>query len=266
MNILFKTKQKPLTIMIEVATNGAQKIQIIVKDINKPNTDYTNRYSTVNGSQKFYVRMPISPYESLISIYNVANGNLKKGQDPTFKVIKIDARPLERKMDCVDWSNPKIRDFCNFAQQFSDNAGILSAGKFPNGSTYISDEGNFRIDYFDDIRSKRGMLIQTPARISQSKGIIQVSKAHFKKFTVPMRMAILLHEFAHFYLNENIDDEVEADLNGLLIYLGLGYPRIDGYEAFLQVFETTPTPQNKNRYDIINNFITNFDNKKFVMY
>jgi len=32
------------------------------------------------------------------------------------------------------------------------------------------------------------------------------------------------------------------------------------------VFETTPTPQNKNRYDIINNFITNFDNKKFVMY
>ena len=33
MNILFKTKQKPLTIMIEVATNGAQKIQIIVKDI-----------------------------------------------------------------------------------------------------------------------------------------------------------------------------------------------------------------------------------------
>ena len=81
-----------------------------------------------------------------------------------------------------------------------------------------------------------------------------------------MRMAILLHEFAHFYLNENIDDEVEADLNGLLIYLGLGYPRIDGYEAFLQVFETTPTPQNKNRYDIINNFITEFDKKKFVMY
>jgi hypothetical protein len=81
-----------------------------------------------------------------------------------------------------------------------------------------------------------------------------------------MRMAILLHEFAHFYLNKNIDDETEADLNGLLIYLGLGYPRIEGYEAFLQVFEGSPTPENKKRYDVINEFIQNFEKKKFVMY
>ena len=263
MNILFKTKKKPLTIMIEVTTRKPEKIQIVVKDINKPNTDYTNRHSMVSGTQRFFVRMPISPYESLISVYNKENGNLKKGQDPSFKVVKIDARSLERKMDCVDWSNPKIRDFCNFAQQFSDNAGILSAGKFPNGSTYISDEGNFRIDYFDDIRSKRGMVIQTPARISQSKGIIQVSKAHFKKFTVPMRMAILLHEFSHFYLNENMEDETEADLNGLLIYLALGYPRIEAYQSFLTTFKDTPTPQNKERFEILNQFITNFERNKF---
>ncbi len=76
-------------------------MQIVVKDINKQNTDYTNRYATVNGTQRFFVRMPMSPYESLISVYNKANGNLKKGQDATFKVVKIDARPLERKMDCV---------------------------------------------------------------------------------------------------------------------------------------------------------------------
>ena len=81
-----------------------------------------------------------------------------------------------------------------------------------------------------------------------------------------MRMAILLHEFAHFYLNKNIDDETEADLNGLLIYLGLGYPRIEGYEAFLQVFEGSPTAENKKRYDVINEFIQNFEKKKFVMY
>ena len=233
--------------MIEVVTNGPQKIQIVVKDINKPNTDYTNRYATIDGKQRFFVRMPLSPYEALISVYNKANGNLKKGQDASFKVVKIDARPLERKMDCVDWSNPKIRDFANFAQQFSDNAGILSAGKFPNGSTYISDEGNFRIDYFDDIRTKRGL----------------VSKAHYKKFTVPMRMAILLHEFSHFYLNENMEDETEADLNGLLIYLALGYPRIEAYQSFLTTFKDTPTPQNKERFDILNQFITNFERNKF---
>jgi hypothetical protein len=70
MNILFKTKQKALTIMIEVITNSPQKIQVVVKDINKPNTDYTNRHSTINGTQRFFVRMPISPYEALISVYN----------------------------------------------------------------------------------------------------------------------------------------------------------------------------------------------------
>ena len=166
-------------------------------------------------------------------------------------------------MDCVDWSNPKIRDFVGFAQQFSNNAGILSAGKYPNGSTYISDEGNFRIDYFDDIRSKTGIVIPTPARISQTKGIIQVSKKHYKDFTVPMRMAILLHEFSHFYLNERMEDETEADLNGLLIYLALGYPRIEAYQSFLTTFKDTPTPQNKERYEILHQFITNFERNKF---
>ena len=263
MNLLFKTKQKPLTLMIEVATNSPQKIQVQVQDINKPNTFYTDRWSTIEGRERFFVRLPLSPYEALISVYNAEVGNMRQGQDSSFKVVKVDAQPLKRKMDCVDWNNPKIRDFVQFAQQFSENAGILSAGKFPNGSTYISDEGNFRIDYFDDIRTKRGLLIPTPARISQSKGIIQVSKEHYKKFTVPMRMAILLHEFSHFYLNKNMEDETEADLNGLLIYLALGFPRIEAYQSFLTTFKDTPTPENKERYEILHQFITNFERNKF---
>ena len=122
MNLLFKTKGEALTLMIEVATNGPQKIQVEVKDLNKANTYYTNRHSNINGTDRFFVRMPLSPYESLISIYNKTNGNLKQGQDPTFKVVKVDARPLDRKLDCVNWENPKIRDFVHFAQQFSENS------------------------------------------------------------------------------------------------------------------------------------------------
>jgi hypothetical protein len=89
-----------------------------------------------------------------------------------------------------------------------------------------------------------------------------------KKFipmTVPMRMAIMLHEFSHFYINDDINDETEADLNGLLIYLGLGYPRIEAYEAFLTTFIGTPTPTNKERYDIINKFITNFEKNNTII-
>jgi hypothetical protein len=71
-------------------------------------------------------------------------------------------------------------------------------------------------------------------------------------------MAILLHEFSHYYLNTDISDEVEADLNALTIYLGLGYPIKEAYAAFGQTFIGSPTPLNKNRYDIINTFIKDY--------
>jgi hypothetical protein len=79
-----------------------------------------------------------------------------------------------------------------------------------------------------------------------------------------MRFAILCHEFSHFYVNEDMKDESEADINGLLIYLGLGYPRIEACEAFLEVFEHYPSQENKVRYDKIKNFIDNFEKDNIV--
>jgi hypothetical protein len=103
--------------------------------------------------------------------------------------------------------------------------------------------------------------MSTPARISQINGRIEVGKAMFKKYSIPMRMAILMHEYSHFYLNRNPSDESEADLNGLRIYLSLGYPRIDAYNVFLKVFKKAPTSQNKDRYDKLDNFIKEFRKK-----
>jgi hypothetical protein len=95
--------------------------------------------------------------------------------------------------------------------------------------------------------------------------LIEVSKDAFSKFTIPMRLAILFHEFSHYYLNEQINDEMEADLNGLLIYLSLGYPRIEAYQAFLETFQGTPTKLNKSRYELINKFINDFDKMNMVI-
>ena len=75
-----------------------------------------------------------------------------------------------------------------------------------------------------------------------------------------MRMAILLHEFAHYYLNDNMEDEIEADRNGLEIYMALGYPRIDAYNVFLDVFENSPSELNMDRYKALNQlFRTQYD-------
>jgi hypothetical protein len=79
-------------------------------------------------------------------------------------------------------------------------------------------------------------------------------------------MAILLHEFSHVYLNENVDDEVEADLNGLLIYLGLGYPRIEAFEVFAKTFLSVPSDGNRMRYDKIKTFIDEFEQHNTYLY
>ena len=63
-----------------------------------------------------------------------------------------------------------------------------------------------------------------------------------------------------------MDDEVEADLNALLIYLGLGYPRIEAFEVFAQTFISAPTDQNQVRYDKIKQFIDEFETHNTYLY
>ena len=148
----------------------------------------------------------------------------------------------------------QVRSFVAFAQKFCYNAGWIAANR-----DYTSGVGGYKIEYLPYI-TKQGtnQRLATPARISTKNGRIQVSQEAFKKMTIPMRMAILLHEFSHYYLNADISNETEADLNGLTIYLGLGYPIREAYAAFGETFIGYPSEQNKQRYEIINKFIRDY--------
>ena len=261
MNLRVQTRYEELSLAIYVQTLTPSKIRIKVYDADKPKTVFTDRYKTVKGREVFYVRMPLTSNHVVVSVYNEAIGNKPKGEDNSFMVTEVKKLPLEKRTDVGDIRDYNVSAFVDFAQRFSFNASYLDTDK-----TYQSQNGEFLIEYLPFITSgKTGQKMKTPARISKVNGRIQVSKEAFENYTVPMRMAILLHEFSHFYVNDNMDDEVEADLNGLLIYLGLGYPRIEGYQAFLEVFQDTPSQQNKQRYDIINKFIRDFENNKIVM-
>ena len=135
----------------------------------------------------------------------------------------------------------------NFAEEFSYNASTLTA----NNTKYTSDDNIFSILYLDAIVVD-GKVDPTPARISQVTGLIEVSKKDFLEYTIPMRMAILLHELSHYYLNDIMEDEIEADRHSLSIYMALGYPRIDAYNVYLDVFTNAPTELNKERYQALN--------------
>jgi oligoribonuclease (3'-5' exoribonuclease) len=248
------TRYEELTLLIKIRTYNPQRIRIKVIDSVQPNTAFTDRYKTVEGESIFFVRMPVSAEEVLVYVYNEENGNMQQGMDKSFEVISITKEPLEKKMDVIDFSNSDVRSFVNFATRFSYNAGSLASGN------YVSDDGRFVIKYLPTIQDD-GVEQTTPARIDIDSGIIEVSKRQFMDYTIPNRMAILLHEFSHVYMNDNVDDEVEADLNGLLIYLGLGYPRIEAFEVFAKTFINAPTDQNGMRYERIKNFIDTFENK-----
>ena len=117
--------------------------------------------------------------------------------------------------------------------------------------------GEVKEYYFD----KNGKPINTPARISQLNGRIECSKADFIRYSIPMRMAILLHEYCHFYVNKNPSSETESDINALRIYLSLGYPRIDAYNVFLNVFKTASTQESLDRFKKLDAFIKNWSYK-----
>jgi len=253
------TRYEEVTLVIKVYTNSAVNIKVKVVDADQPNTTFTDRSKIVDGESIFFVRMPVSPQTAYVYVYNEDNGNLTTGQDNSFEVDSISKEPLEKKLDVIDFSNPLVKSFVTFATRFSYNAGSLSSG------TYVSDDKMFVIKYLPIIEDN-GQEQTTPARIELNTGVIEVSKKQFVDFTVPNRMAILLHEFSHVYLNDNADDEVEADLNGLLIYLGLGYPRIEAFEVFASTFMNAPTDQNKIRFDKIKNFIDEFENHNTYMF
>ena len=70
-----------------------------------------------------------------------------------------------------------------------------------------------------------------------------------------MRMSILLHEYAHFYLNKSPHSEIEADENALRLYLGLEYPKIDIMNVFINVFKRSPSENNKKRFQLLEKYI-----------
>jgi hypothetical protein len=58
-------------------------------------------------------------------------------------------------------------------------------------------------------------------------------------------------------------DESEADINGLKIYFTRGYPKISAYNVFLNVFKRSPSMQNKQRYDKLDNFIQEYRENEY---
>ena len=227
---------KPCSLALTINSEKPTDFSLLVGDAEKEDVVFTDRTGKLNGSKTYYVRMPISPDIAIIEI---------EGKQSDVYIEDIQVMELPTDFSSPLFKRKDVQSFIEFAEEFSYDAGILE----PNRN-YYSDDEVYEIKYLRSI-SENGKSLETPARISQKTGLIEVDRQYFLSYTIPMRIAILLHEFAHFYLNEVMEDEVEADRNSLILYMGMGYPRIDAYNVYLDVFEETPTEQNLERYNAL---------------
>lgn len=76
-------------------------------------------------------------------------------------------------------------------------------------------------------------------------------------------MTIGIHEYRHFFANKNAEDETEADLGSCKIMLSLGFPKLAVYGAFCKIFDRNESQKNKDRYLAIENYVENFNYKKY---
>ena len=260
---ILNPNREPLMLKVNVLTNAKQLIGVAVYCGRKPYTFYTYSKTNVNGSRIIDVRLPLCPKVGYLRIWNAGatnNADAERG----FKVLAIKKEPLTTNLNVFDSKNKTLTDFLRFAERFSECASYIST-KTPTSdkSIYTSYDGKFVIEYVDEIIGDDGKPRTTSMRVNNKTGVMQLAKKYVIKYTVPERMAILLHEFAHFYLNKVHSDEFEADMNALMIYCGLGYPRKEGGTAWAKVFFRNPSPLNIERMKRTFNFLKNFDRTDF---
>lgn len=204
-------------------------LSLIGFDTSMKNTVYFNRgygYRINNDPSKLFtgqktlvVPMPISPKVLSLRIKNDVSYN-------NLEIIKIDSKPLQKR---EMWLRPEEADFITFALQFSKEAGSITP------DTYLSDYENYIVKYMPVLKNKdTGEAVTTPARVNRRTGIIEVARDKFLKYTVFMRIIVLLHEFFHWDLDTR--SEQVADFNAICRALDLGIPETEIMYAFTRVF------------------------------
>ena len=173
------------------------------------------------GYKSFSLPFPQSPQTLELLI--------KADQNTAFEVVETQVEHLEVK---PTWLEPEMQRYLGFAEKLSREVMRIGPG-------YVeSPDGAFLVQLLPVIRDSSGQVQQTPARINRLTGRIQISLQHFARYTVPVRLFILLHERYHYQLNDR--SERGPDLAALRLMLSLGYPETELVYAASRIFLAHP--------------------------
>jgi hypothetical protein len=254
----FNTDNQEIALHVTITCKGTKRFRAFAHDSVKINSFYADRVIEVNETRTIYFSFPISPKSVIIGIINA---NDAEDTDYNFEIVE---KPLKT---YNIWLDEETREFVQMAMGFSQRCGFEKPS--PRGTLYQSPDCYFNIKYYPAIKDfTSGQVLNTPARIGHNTGIIEVAAIKFIKYTIPMRMCILLHEFSHKYknpkMNLEISNEIGADINALYIYLGLGFSKIDAICVFANVFLKAQTNENMIRMKKILDYINKFESQEFA--
>ncbi|WP_299459068.1 hypothetical protein [uncultured Microscilla sp.] len=206
--IYFNTKDLPTQLHITVKTPSGANVRIVGYDPEKPNTVYFFLEQKIR-LKTLTLPMPISPKKLAVSISSQGEFSIHHAKigmiKPSKKMLRLTGQ---------------TKNFIRHAFDFAESCGYLE-----QGNTYSNDAGEYPIHYYPTLQ-------KTPARIHKETGHIQVSAEDFRRYTIPMRMFVLLHEWMHW--SKSTGSEIKCDLEAARVFLGLGFPK---YEAMVAVTE-----------------------------
>ena len=233
---VFKTGNQPKTFVADFDVLQPCVVEVTLSDPTKPNTAYTVRAEEFKrpSSQSWIIKLPRTSEVMLFSIKI-------NSQAPIDTVIKMKQLSIRDYVVATPHFNPKIASFYRLVHEFSDKAGYL-----PTGKTYVSDDGQFEIEYLDFIPDGNGGIHPTPARIHNTENYIQVSAHHMIEKPIARREGILSHELAHNFVNSDPDSEDQADMNGAMLFDQLGWNDWDYIYSFTKTFEKATRDLDQN--------------------
>jgi hypothetical protein len=195
-----------------------------------------------SGVKHFHFPMPLSPEKLVVNIRKIeGEGSF------SLKQTKVKPQVVFYKQELMS-----IKPIIKLFEMFAFKAGFLDNG------VYFPDQlkQETMIIYRPYIKSKdedgKMRYINSPAKIELNTGVIEVSRKHFKNYTVSMRMFILLHEISHYLLQSK--NEILVDRHALQLYLALGYPGTEAMYSLTRLMEEDTT-FNRNRLSALNDYI-----------
>ena len=252
------SNNREISLQVTVKTNSKKRFFLVVKDKDKPNSQYAKREMEVNGERTIYFSFPVTTRVMVITITDMANPK-DNNFSATFEEIPLKKYQI--------WIDEETRDFLKLAEHFCKVAGYQQA--LPTGRIFKSSDDKFIIKYYPVIVDfMSGKQLSTPARIGHTTGNIDIAKCKFDRYTFAERVIIILHEFSHKYRNPKlglaISNEIGADTNALYIYLGLGFSKIDAINVFANVFLKARSESNMKRMRSIMDYIQKFENGEYA--